>query len=286
MTSKNSKFPGSVIRFYRNPEYALDVIGRLQITFVHRSTLNDPFDPYMHFNTEFKDNLNEVDKYIAKNHPGLYKLFKKNNGKYALKKTLQSLNDHFSKKMDSAFIFSASAEKRDSHPRDNLYMWGHYGDGHRGVAIEFSTDEVASCFFEQKMLKSNDADNIWIEMQYMQDAPVISTSTFVRSVLFGVDDQEAENEFKNFIKTTLSAKHSVWSPENEWRMLWHNDETRLKYLHKKITGKCIKAVYFGVNTAKQVEDNFVFELKNNSIETKAFKAEIKKTRFALDFRPL
>ena len=31
-------------------------------------------------------------------------------------------------------MFSCSAVTKDFHPKDNLYLWGHYGYSHRGVA--------------------------------------------------------------------------------------------------------------------------------------------------------
>ena len=46
--------PATVTRFYGTADYALDVIRAKQIAFVHVSLLNDPFDPYCFFETDFE----------------------------------------------------------------------------------------------------------------------------------------------------------------------------------------------------------------------------------------
>jgi len=47
--------PQQVTRFYGTVNYAMDVIKNKQIAFVHASMLNDPFDPYCFFETDFEE---------------------------------------------------------------------------------------------------------------------------------------------------------------------------------------------------------------------------------------
>ena len=160
----------------------------MHITFIHCSLLNDPFDPYMHLNTEFGNDYVEVERYLASNYPDIHKIYKKQKGRYKLKRKIEALGGVFSNTVDSTFIFSTSAVTETVHPRHNLYMWGHYGDGHRGIAIEFDAQEMTSIFSEQNLLKSNSLDNTWVKMRYMETAPMLTTSTFVRGSLS--DDNE------------------------------------------------------------------------------------------------
>ena len=61
--------PQQVTRFYGTVNYAMDVIKNKQIAFVHASMLNDPFDPYCFFETDFEDSYKNLVAHVRKNHP-------------------------------------------------------------------------------------------------------------------------------------------------------------------------------------------------------------------------
>jgi hypothetical protein len=61
--------PQQVTRFYADVDFAMDVIKNMQIAFVHVSMLNDPFDPYCFFETDFDDKYLNLIAHIRKNHP-------------------------------------------------------------------------------------------------------------------------------------------------------------------------------------------------------------------------
>jgi len=46
--------------------------------------------------------------------------------------TVKELKAELQKARESAFVLCTSAADSDRHPKDNLYMWGHYANGHRG----------------------------------------------------------------------------------------------------------------------------------------------------------
>ena len=54
-TMSGTEIPQYVTRFYGTTDFALDVIQNKQIAFVHVSLLNDPFDPYCFWETDFSD---------------------------------------------------------------------------------------------------------------------------------------------------------------------------------------------------------------------------------------
>jgi hypothetical protein len=64
-----SRLPKHVVRFYGTVDFALDAIAHRQMTFVHVSRLNDPFDPYFFFETDFQGKYSELLKYVRKKHP-------------------------------------------------------------------------------------------------------------------------------------------------------------------------------------------------------------------------
>ncbi len=148
MISALPKRPQYVTRFYGNVDYALDVIANQQITFVHASALNDPFDPYFFLETDFGEDGAHLLNYIRENHPRDEALFKPLIMAASLQQSLKEIREKLLSWRKSTFVFSTSAECEGMHPRDNLYMWGHYGNGHRGVAIEFDTECMATSVLE------------------------------------------------------------------------------------------------------------------------------------------
>ena len=42
----------------------------------------------------------------------------------------------------NTFVLCASAPTEALHPKESIYMWGHYGNGHRGIAIEFDRQRL------------------------------------------------------------------------------------------------------------------------------------------------
>jgi hypothetical protein len=73
--SKHAKFPTQVLRFYGNADFALDTIGAQEITLVSTSLLNDPFDPYFFFETDFGEDYGELVDYVRRRHPADFEWF-------------------------------------------------------------------------------------------------------------------------------------------------------------------------------------------------------------------
>jgi hypothetical protein len=65
----DTETPQQVMRFYGNVDYAMDVIKNRQIAFVHVSMLNDPFDPYYFFETDFGESHQNLIAHVSRNHP-------------------------------------------------------------------------------------------------------------------------------------------------------------------------------------------------------------------------
>jgi hypothetical protein len=60
--------PATVTRFYGNTSFGLDVLEDQQVALVRVTLLNDPFDPYGFFETDF-GNYVDLLKYVRANHP-------------------------------------------------------------------------------------------------------------------------------------------------------------------------------------------------------------------------
>jgi len=127
--------PKHVVRFYGNTDYALECIALKQITYLHVDKLNDPFDLVLDFVTDFNGDYQSLLDYVVKNHSTQLAAFKERLPRENWNDILDSLSKQAEKDRSNLFLFSTCAVnvEEEKHPRDNLYMWGHYGNGHRMV---------------------------------------------------------------------------------------------------------------------------------------------------------
>jgi len=89
---------------------------------------------------------------------------------------------------------------------DNLLMWAHYADSHRGFIIGMDAEHS---FFDQR---SNERDRVRAvrEVQYLEDRP-----SFEGLDLEGDEKRQIEQLASMFFFT----KSDHWRYESEWRML-------------------------------------------------------------------
>ena len=84
-----------------------------------------------------------------------------------------------------------------SEKKDDLLMWAHYADSHRGLCLEFKASEEGSLFWEA------------LKVIYQNDYPVVNMMRMV--------------EPEEFRKALLT-KSAIWAYEQEWRILKVEDE--------------------------------------------------------------
>ena len=172
-----AEIPQQVTRFYSNIEFATDMIKNRQIAFVHISMLNDPFDPYCFFETDFGNSYQNLLKYIKEKHPSDMRWFRAHITPQSWGRTVHDLKVLLQTVRTTSFVLSTSAPLANFRPRDNLYMWGHYANGHRGLAIEFDTRALARAVLthhEAENGKPSEQSNVWAKIEYAKTFPPIS----------------------------------------------------------------------------------------------------------------
>ena len=102
------------MRFYGNVDYAMDVIKNRQIAFVHVSTLNDPFDPYYFFETDFGDSYQNLITYVRRNHPSDLPWFRAHITQQSWGQTVKELNAFLQMGRETAFVLSTSGFRPSS----------------------------------------------------------------------------------------------------------------------------------------------------------------------------
>ena len=284
--------PQYVTRFYRDLDFALDVVANRQITFVHVSTLNDPFDPYFFMETDFGGSRNVLLKHIAAEHPQDLTWFKANITDDWWQDAMTALKEYYSRERSGMFVFSTCAESADFHPRDNLYMWGHYGNGHRGVAIEFDTAKLKSSLLESSTFPGESEslkDVLWTKIEYRKEIPRFPAEEYYQFIMHNQNTVSESDRTENWEPTALDRhfkllvhiKSDVWERENEWRLMC-SSPTRMKILRCRISADSIKTITMGLNSSEEAHSNFAAEAVENFPQAVVFRAK-KREGFLLDF---
>lgn len=267
-TTVITSLPTMVTRFFGNVDYALDTLKRKSVAFVHNKRMNDPFDPYFDLETEFKSRAQFL-KWVGQHHPDKLRWIKDNVPYEAFSAGFKRVRDDFNKRRQNTYLFSTSAEDQDMHPKDNLYLWGHYGWGHRGIALEFNAANLA-----RDVLAHGDPDgrlplttsDIWVKVNYKTQVTPLSHEAYFDFIISGPPaDDHQENPglrgIRTFLEQTLKTKHTVWRMENEWRLLWLNDSGEDVY-YCPISEDSVAGIYLGLRIDGAVKESLLSTVKS------------------------
>ena len=139
---------------------------------------------------------------------------------------------------------------------DNSAMWGHYADSHRGFCIEYDFQKILTACSE----KCADVQHCTSLMMSPAIAPVIyadvryDASQIILPLLLSRMADLAHTAIKPFyedllvIVKSLLTKSSVWSYENEWRMISMLPDNTL---FCRIYSLKPTSVYIGVRTDEE-----------------------------------
>jgi hypothetical protein len=285
--------PPTVVRFYGKVDYALDLIRHREIAFVHVSLLNDPFDPYCFFEIDFEGKYSNLLRYVQQHYPKHMPWFRAHVTPQSWGKTVRELHAHLDGFRKHTFMLSTSAPLADAHPKDNLYMWGHYANGHRGVAIEFDTGKLAASVIEHHE-RENDTplkdQAVWTKVEYATTFPPI-TAADVFEFLRQQQRRESQRtsvpveeigRLANYYKRMTTIKSDVWKSENEWRLMWRRRTTLAPVFKCPISAECVTNIFIGLGIDDGAQA-FVDEAKQAFPGAGVFQATKRHGDLALDF---
>ena len=173
------------------------------------------------------------------------------------KRSIEAIVNQFNNLRESIYIFSTSASYDEAHPKNNLYMWGHYANGHRGIAIEFNTMEIAKPLIEDHIRQHGESlrpEEVWVKMDYMKKVPPITREMFFDFARGEYDRVERKTSLHEYYDKLSTIKSTVWESENEWRLMWQRDDTRRKVLKASIVEKAIERIYIGLNASSKFRE--------------------------------
>ena len=284
--------PPQVTRFYGTTDFALDVIENKQIAFVHALKLNDPFDPYGFFETDFEDSYAKLLQHVQKRHPNDLLWFSSSVTAQSWGQTVTELKSYLQGLRETTFVLSTCAEFPGVRPEHNLYMWGHYANGHRGVAIEFNTHALANAVLSHHAAVGETPlgeTNVWAKMEYVKTFPPITAED-----VYEFMKQEMEllarkitvrtpTNLDVYYSRMSTIKNDVWQNENEWRLMWRNDEIKERIFKCPIGSDAIASIFLGMMLAPDVRKRILSSGRQHFPAARIFQARKRHGDLALQF---
>lgn len=119
--------------------------------------------------------------YVREKHPDDFSWFIQQVPHKDWDKSVSDIHAYLETQKKNTYVFSTASSQNGVHPKDNLYLWSHYGNGHRGIAIEFDTHNVAiEAIAWHKAQTGRDAQvsDVWVRMQYSSKLTPLSREHF------------------------------------------------------------------------------------------------------------
>jgi hypothetical protein len=154
-----------------------------------------------------------------------------------------------------------------SEKRDNLLMWSHYSNSHRGLVLGYDSNHL---FFSDMKPP--------YKVDYVKERKVIDLST-------PPDSQERESQ----IQSLLYVKSEDWIYEQEWRYVLRLDDANI--LEDKTTGgrylklpkDVLKEVILGYRVDDPTKEKVLSIIRNDYPGTTILYSDVHSTRYALQF---
>jgi hypothetical protein len=238
------------------------LVERLENLFINNeiylsspTSFNDPFECRPNI-TIHKGNLKRrqyIKKMIQDNFPFATKKEKESHIKKAM---IMINNKEYQKDLYEQFIrtigiYSLTAKN------DDLLMWSHYSDGHRGICIEFDAAKGISLFGQA------------LEVHYAEEYPIVNTMDFGNP-----------EEFRKALLT----KSNHWEYEREWRILKtaHNGGPGIRNFQADL----LTGVILGTLISHEHKDMILDWISKYPTRINVYQAKINETKYKLDIEPI
>ncbi len=266
----------------------IDIIENGKIRFTQPAAFNDPFDTRPHIlaladdkwlttfleeNIENEEKLKEISeeslekefsKYgVTRKHPLFEFVLQKMKGMMktqapAFFKSIFKLQNPIFKNVIFEALNNTIGVLSLSEKPDNILMWGHYADSHKGFVIEF--DEIHP-FFDQRK-KEGEIQGHVRKMNYLRERPKIT--------LYDSSLSDDEN-MKIWIEKFIWSKNIDWEYEQEWRMVYafKDKEDTLTKVDTDIflfplPIDCVKSIILGCRMSEENKGCFRTILRNHN----------------------
>lgn len=102
---------------------------------------------------------------------------------------------------------------------DDLLMWSHYADGHKGICIKYNVEKI--CDIQQDLFQVD----YNFQHEY-KDFSHMFLHLYGLMHIQGADESQKKEDSKKIIKILFAKKASNWEYEKEWRILRYLDDPK------------------------------------------------------------
>jgi len=153
---------------------------------------------------------------------------------------------------------------------DNLLMWAHYADNHKGAVIEVSyvkEGKYASTWGAAKPVR------------YKADMPRLTDEDALVRSLMGHGQLATPEQFQD----AVYVKDEAWAYEKEWRVLggWESNPDRVEYV--PFRAKELTAVYLGCRMSNPDQEEIKKTMAKKYPHAAVHNSSKSARRFALEF---
>ena len=241
-----------IYKYHKVNKFLYDLLINNELWFADPFSFNDPFDSNITI-----DGNNTPEQ--IKNYYKIANWEKSKNSDAEIQKLIESNfqdRDAFKRKINSISkkVIGSLGLACFTETNDNLLMWAHYTEEHKGAVLEFNHKEDSAFF---KPLK---------KVIYVKKYPVYNY----------YDDK------KNVVEQIMLHKSDDWVYEKEIRLLKHKTGS------EKFNPKALTGIYFGVKTTElQINTikNLIAENKKYQ-HVNLFKATLDETDYKINFKKL
>lgn len=236
------QIPQFLFKYYSR-KFLEELFKKNELWFSSPLSFNDPFDCQINLNTE--NTVEEIENFFSGFPVSTYERrliaedFAQNTEKWH---TFMNTNATTAINSNGVCCFSKK--------EDNLLLWSHYGDSHKGVCLKFNILEDPEFFFFP------------VNVKYMEEYP-------------------AYNHLRNrqqILDSLMLTKAKAWSYEEEFRVIKMNTLGG-----KKVAKKAIVEIIFGCRCEQDFIDRIIALTKALEYNLVYKKAVISKYKFSLDF---
>lgn len=259
MMSTSTTIPGKLYKYEPNNDYSNQNLENRQIYFPKPSELNDPYDCNVpiNFTDSTIEELEEIYQMLSEGLAEKEVISKQylSNGKpnKELQKDIHSLAKKVELKKQEYFnkIGVACFSESPSSKPDNILLWSHYADGHKGFCLEFDT-----CYFP--------FTGLVIPLQKVNYEPEFPSTNSASAVKGG-----------EVWLIPLTTKSDEWFYEHEWRLIFGKGSLICFYEPEALT-----AIYFGCLMPSEEKQKIAEKLDGSP--TKCYEMRISKTTYTLE----
>ena len=246
--------------------YYKEILNNI-LYFPSPNQLNDPFDCKIptRFDLLSKKEYNKKAINLEKSlNPQLKRWEIKKNAKERAKKFRRENKDHPEQVISrlSDFVDNTLGIFSLSEKKDNILLWSHYTDCHRGFCLEFDFSMLKNLF----NIKYISYQKLCIieKIVYQNELPII---------------HPIRNNEEDRLRMAFLTKAKDWEYEAEWRIIYEKGSRKKEVINPNI----IKNIYFGLLSLDEKIQESVEILKISNPSIGIYKAIKKKDEFGLEF---